>query len=91
MAPKKTCPSFLADGVTLCGKDAKFPEDNPIVCGNHKYKIIGGVFDQTATKVPANKRKKMERFERQAAQSNPTGSGPRSPAAMTGKGKRQKK
>ena len=49
MAPKKTCLSFLADGVTLCGKDAKFPEDNPIVCGNHKYKIVDGAFDQSAT------------------------------------------
>jgi hypothetical protein len=34
-----------------CDKDVKFPPGNPLVCGNHKYKINDdGEFDDTLKK-----------------------------------------
>ena len=67
MAPKKQCPAVLASGA-VCNKEAKYPEGDPIVCGNHAYKIVDGVFCQDATKVPATPPKPALQVKRDVQQ-----------------------
>jgi hypothetical protein len=63
--PPKKCEASKSDG-SRCKSEAKHPEEDPVVCGNHLYKLDeDGTFDDNRKKNPATPAKPVLAVKRE--------------------------